>query len=252
MGFTFLLFIAFLSVAHAISGPKVTSATVGRPVTITCRFDPYYSNHQKYWCRGYNRATCHVLVQTHGPMMKSHDGKIKISADNKNGQLTVQMDQLTTNDKGWYWCGIERHHLLDYLSPTELKVTEGQKLFPSDKERLRLFIILGIIFGTLAMMLLGLVILVIKKIRKHKDNDNREKESTIENSIPKSNSVLSKELAEGVTYATVTILPSDRPQEDAPTYDNVKPSNSQEAIKPSVIETPASEPMEYSTIVFKK
>ncbi|XP_067863717.1 CMRF35-like molecule 1 [Heptranchias perlo] len=253
MGFTLLLSIAFLSVTHAaISGPKEKIGTMGSSVKIICKFDKYYSNYQKYWCRGYYQRSCTILVQTQGAQKKSHDSRIKIAADNDKGELTVSMEGLTTNDRGWYWCGIEKRHLLDILSPVELKVTEAQNLLPSDKERLRLFIILGLIFGILSMMLLGLVILVIKKIRKHKNNDNREKESTIENSIPKSNSVLSRDLEEGVTYATVTIQPSDRPQEDSATSNNVKPSKSQEAIKPSVTEPPASEPTEYSTVVFKK
>ncbi|XP_067913701.1 polymeric immunoglobulin receptor-like [Heterodontus francisci] len=278
MGFILLLSIAFLSVTHAaISGPKVKSATEGKSVDITCKFDTYYKSYQKYWCRGYYRRSCTVLVQTQGAERKSHDDRIKIKADNVKGILTVHMERLTTNDKGWYWCGIEIPHLLDELSPTELKVTKDQNLFPKDKERLRLFLTLGLIFGVLTVMLLGLVILVIKKIRKHKGNapgedlngcgvefkgmqsikgmsqhNYKEKESTIENSIPKSNSVLSRELEEGVTYATVTIQPSDHAQEDSATSDNVKPSNSQEKIKPSVTTPPASEPTEYSTVVFKK
>ncbi|XP_051891005.1 CMRF35-like molecule 1 isoform X1 [Pristis pectinata] len=277
MALTLLLSVAFLSVTHAdISGPNVKTGTVGRQVEIICRFNTFFSNYQKYWCKGYYRRSCAILVQTQGPEMKSGDGRITITADNEKGQLTIRMDRLTKNDRGWYWCGIERPHLLDPLSPVELKVHEGQKLLPSDKERLRFFIILGLVFGILTMMFLGLLVLVIKKIRKNKNDaptehmdgcrvefkgmqaiegqvtDKKERESTIENSIPKSNSVLSKEKEAGVTYATVMIQPTDHPQQDSTTYDNVNPSNSQEENKPPVTEPPTSEPIEYSTIVFKK
>ncbi|XP_072419283.1 polymeric immunoglobulin receptor-like [Chiloscyllium punctatum] len=252
MSFTFLLSIVFLSVTHAsISGPGDKSGHVGASVTIQCRFDTYFRNYQKYWCKGYYKRSCTVLVQTNGPEKKSHDGRIKITADNAKGQLTVHMDQITKSDKGWYWCGIDRPNLLDPLTPIQLKVLEGRKDYTKDKERLRLFLTLGIIFGILMVMFLGLVILIVKKIRKYKADDNREKETTIENSIPKSNSVLSKELEEGVTYATVTIQPNNHPQEDSAAHEKVRTSNSQEAIKPAVAEPPASEPIEYSTIVFK-
>ncbi|XP_048468159.1 CMRF35-like molecule 1 [Rhincodon typus] len=253
MSITFLLPIVFLSVTHAsISGPEEKAAQTGGSVKIECRYDTYFSNYQKYWCKGYYRRNCNVLVQTNGPERKSHDGRIKITADNAKGQLTIQMSQITENDKGWYWCGIERPHLLDSMSPIQLKVHESRKGYTKDKERLRLFLTLGIIFGILTVMFLGLVILAVKKIRKHKDDDSREKESTIENSIPKSNSVLSKELEEGVTYAAVMIQPNNHPQDDSAALEKLRTSNSQEAIKPAVAEPPASEPTEYSTVVFKK
>ncbi|GCC16449.1 hypothetical protein chiPu_0020301 [Chiloscyllium punctatum] len=214
MSFTFLLSIVFLSVTHAsISGPGDKSGHVGASVTIQCRFDTYFRNYQKYWCKGYYKRSCTVLVQTNGPEKKSHDGRIKITADNAKGQLTVHMDQITKSDKGWYWCGIDRPNLLDPLTPIQLKVLEGRKDYTKDKERLRLFLTLGIIFGIL---------------------------------------MLSKELEEGVTYATVTIQPNNHPQEDSAAHEKVRTSNSQEAIKPAVAEPPASEPIEYSTIVFKK
>ncbi|XP_038675541.1 polymeric immunoglobulin receptor-like [Scyliorhinus canicula] len=253
MGFTLLLSVACLSVTYAsITGPSRTVATERESVQFKCNFDTYYQGHQKYWCKGYYRRSCTILVQTQGKEMKSQDGRVKIKADNKKGELTVEMEQLNQSDNGWYWCGIEINHALDLLSPTELKVNQAPKSLTKNKERLSLFLTLGIIFGILAVMILGLVILVIRKIRKHKYDDNREKESTIENSVPKSNSVLSRELEEGVTYATVTIQPNNHPQEHTAACDNVKPSNSQEAIKPTVIEAPASEPTEYSTVVFKK
>ncbi|XP_041050571.1 CMRF35-like molecule 1 [Carcharodon carcharias] len=253
MGFTLLLSVAFLSVTHAsINGPSSKDATVGESFELICNFDTSYHDYQKYWCRGYYQRSCNILVQTQGSERKSQDGRIKVRADNAKGELRVYMEQITENDKGWYWCGIARHHNLDLLSPIKLNVVQAPKSLTMDKERLRLFLTLGLIFGILTVMLLALVILVINKIRKHKYNDNREKESTIENSIPKSNSVLSRVLEGGVTYATVTIQPINHPQEDSATYNNVKPSNSQEAIKPSVTEHPASEPTEYSTVVFKK
>ncbi|XP_069798193.1 CMRF35-like molecule 1 isoform X2 [Narcine bancroftii] len=274
---TLLLSIAFLSVVHAdITGPSMKIGTVADKVEIICKFNKYFRNHEKYWCKGYYRRSCVILVQTRGPQMKTRDGRITIDANNKNGELTIKMHKLTKNDRGWYWCGIERHHLLDPLSPVELRVHEGQKLLPSDKERLRFFVILGLVFGILTMMSLGLLVLVIKKIRKHRNkgliepgegckvefkekqeveeqgSDTQEREPTLENSIPKSNSTLSKEKEAGVTYASVMIQPGDNPQEDSCMYANVNPSNSQDKNKPPITDPPTSEPIEYSTIAFKK
>ncbi|XP_078277144.1 uncharacterized protein LOC144605588 [Rhinoraja longicauda] len=277
MGLTLLLSVVFLSVTHAdINGPGVATGTVGGRVEITCKFHTSFSGYQKYWCKGYYPRTCVVLVQTQGPETKSGDGRIRITADNKKGELKIQMEGLRNGDKGWYWCGIERSHLLDPLHPVELKVREGQKLLPSDKERLRFFLILGLVFGILTIMFFGLLFLVIRKIRNHKNNgsservdgckvefkgmqeiegeatDKKEGDSTIGNSVPKSNSMLAKEMEAAVTYATVAIQQSDNRQGDSATYDNVNPSKIQEENKPSVTEPPNSEPIEYSTIAFKK
>ncbi|XP_072134935.1 uncharacterized protein [Mobula birostris] len=252
MGMTLLLLVTFLSVTYAdITGPSAKTGTVGNEVEIDCKFNPFFRSYQKYWCKGYYRRTCTVLVQTQGPEMKSGDGRITIAANNKKGELTIRIERLRKSDEGWYWCGIDKPHLLDPLSAVELKIREVQKLLPSDKQRLRLFIILGLVFGILTMVFLGLLVLVMKKVRKQKNKD-KEKESAAENSIPKSNSALSKEKEAGVTYATVAIRPTGHPQEDSATYDNVNPSSSPEENKPSVIEPPASEPIEYSTIAFKK
>ncbi|XP_072419284.1 CMRF35-like molecule 5 [Chiloscyllium punctatum] len=136
MGFTFLLSIVFLSVTHAsISGSEEKTGNVRESVTIQCRFDTYFRNYQKCWCKGYYKRSCTVLVQTNGPEKKSHDGRIRITADNAKGQLTVHMDQITKSDKGWYWCGIDRPNLLDPLTPIRLKVLEGEKIILNDKER---------------------------------------------------------------------------------------------------------------------
>ncbi|XP_072134934.1 CMRF35-like molecule 1 isoform X1 [Mobula birostris] len=276
MGMTLLLLVTFLSVTYAdITGPSAKTGTVGNEVEIDCKFNPFFRSYQKYWCKGYYRRTCTVLVQTQGPEMKSGDGRITIAANNKKGELTIRIERLRKSDEGWYWCGIDKPHLLDPLSAVELKIREVQKLLPSDKQRLRLFIILGLVFGILTMVFLGLLVLVMKKVRKQKNKalnehmdgckvefkgkqaiegqeTDKEKESAAENSIPKSNSALSKEKEAGVTYATVAIRPTGHPQEDSATYDNVNPSSSPEENKPSVIEPPASEPIEYSTIAFKK
>lgn len=56
----------------------------------------------------------------------------------------------------------------------------------------------------------------------------------------------------GVTYATVAIKQSNNHQEDSTMYDNVNPPKVQEEKKPPVTEPPNAEPLEYSTIAFKK
>lgn len=277
MGLTLLLSVVFLSVTHAdINGPSVATGIVGGVVEITCEFNKHFSSEQKYWCKGYYRRSCVILVQTQGLVRKSRDGRITITADNNKGELKIRMEGLTNADKGWYWCGIERYHLLDPLYPVELNVREAQALLPSDKERLRFFLIIGLVFGILTIMFIGLLFLVIRKIRKNKNNgaservdgckvefkgmqeiegegtDKKEGDSTIENSVPKSNSMLAKEMEAGVTYATVAIQQSNNHQEDSTMYDNVNPPKVQEEKKPPVTEPPNAEPLEYSTIAFKK
>ncbi|XP_067863719.1 CMRF35-like molecule 7 [Heptranchias perlo] len=131
MDFAFLLFMISLSVTRAtITGPDAVNGSVGQSVHITCTYDTYYSNYQKYWCRGHAWEACTVLIQTQGPRKVNSDGRITATADNEAGEFSVTMERLTVNDQGWYWCGIERY-FLDLLSPVKLKVNEADKLLPS-------------------------------------------------------------------------------------------------------------------------
>ncbi|XP_078098259.1 CMRF35-like molecule 2 [Mustelus asterias] len=138
MDFSFhFLVISFAVVWAASNGPDAVNGTVGQSVHIKCRYDKYYSNYQKYWCKGDDQEDCAIVVQTHGPKKTSTDGRITIVADDEAGEFTVTMEQLTQSDEGLYWCGIERL-LWDLQSPVELKINEGPKVLlaisPSDKE----------------------------------------------------------------------------------------------------------------------
>ncbi|XP_067913491.1 CMRF35-like molecule 7 [Heterodontus francisci] len=130
MDFAFHLFMISSVTCAALDGPDIVNGSVGQSVHITCTYNKFYSNFQKYWCRGDNWEDCTILVRTQGPRKTNSDGRITIAADNEAGKFSVTMNQLTKNDQGLYWCGIERF-LSDILSPVELKVNEGYKLLPS-------------------------------------------------------------------------------------------------------------------------
>uniref|UniRef100_A0A8C4XBZ8 Immunoglobulin V-set domain-containing protein n=1 Tax=Erpetoichthys calabaricus TaxID=27687 RepID=A0A8C4XBZ8_ERPCA len=80
----------------------------------------YYINNRKYWCKGYYRNYCTIIAST-----TTETKNIKVD-DNKNGQITVTLKDLSTGDSGDYWCGIEIFYTSDDMHYTRLEVNEGE------------------------------------------------------------------------------------------------------------------------------
>ncbi|XP_048408965.1 CMRF35-like molecule 2 [Stegostoma tigrinum] len=141
MDFAFHLFMISFSVSGAIlTGPAVINGSVGQSITIRCKYNKYYRNYPKYWCKGDNREDCVILIETQGPRKTNPGGRITITVDDDAGEFFVTMERLTKNDQGLYWCGVARF-LWDLLHPVELNVAEGTKIplagSPLEEEILR-------------------------------------------------------------------------------------------------------------------
>ncbi|XP_041103248.1 CMRF35-like molecule 7 [Polyodon spathula] len=106
----YFLFLATLSgccslvVQSAINKP--VSGSVGRSVSIQCRYHLYYRDYVKYLCKGSNWLTCKSIKSTADP--KREGDKVSLSDDRTKGVFTVIVRRLEKKDKGWYWCAIEK------------------------------------------------------------------------------------------------------------------------------------------------
>uniref|UniRef100_A0A8C9W9Y0 Immunoglobulin domain-containing protein n=1 Tax=Scleropages formosus TaxID=113540 RepID=A0A8C9W9Y0_SCLFO len=72
-------------------------------LTIECSYDKSYKNKDKYWCKGRRFWDCTILEDTRS---SKNNHRISIS-DDKKKTYSVTMNDLTENDNGTYWCGIE-------------------------------------------------------------------------------------------------------------------------------------------------
>ncbi|KAI2667938.1 Dolichyl-diphosphooligosaccharide--protein glycosyltransferase subunit DAD1 [Labeo rohita] len=98
-----------------LPGSHCTVSTVGDlavleggSVTVPCHYNPQYISHVKYWCQGRMREFCTSLARTDEPESAPNaKGRVTIADDPTQHVFTVSMRNLTEDDSGWYWCGVE-------------------------------------------------------------------------------------------------------------------------------------------------
>ncbi|XP_033899211.1 CMRF35-like molecule 8 isoform X1 [Acipenser ruthenus] len=97
--------------------------TVGGSLTIVCRYDRgKYVFFKKYWCHGESRNWCDTLIDTDGSVKTNYNGRISIW-DNRRGLLSIEMKQLSLEDTGTYWCGIDKPYA-DIMCAIHVKIVE--------------------------------------------------------------------------------------------------------------------------------
>uniref|UniRef100_A0AAZ3NWB0 Ig-like domain-containing protein n=1 Tax=Oncorhynchus tshawytscha TaxID=74940 RepID=A0AAZ3NWB0_ONCTS len=107
----------------------VTTQRILRPgrgtITFPCRYDQYYINHVKYWCKGLGWDVCLYVVRTDHP---KSSGKTSISDDINKRIFTVTITDLVSRDSNTYRCVVEINRGTDimiqrfYLSVTPGKI----------------------------------------------------------------------------------------------------------------------------------
>ncbi|XP_069460133.1 CMRF35-like molecule 1 [Ambystoma mexicanum] len=85
------------------------SGTEGGALTVHCRYSKRLIGYRQYWCRGAERQSCSVLVQSTGSQKEVKRGRLSIKDDHKARIFTVTTRGLTLGDSGLYWCGTERY-----------------------------------------------------------------------------------------------------------------------------------------------
>ncbi|XP_029427778.1 polymeric immunoglobulin receptor-like [Rhinatrema bivittatum] len=83
--------------------PEEVRGVVGGSLSLQCQYERGYDINRKYWCRGEEWSSCHILAETES---EAKD-RISITENFTAHTFTVTMDQLTKADSGKYWCGIE-------------------------------------------------------------------------------------------------------------------------------------------------
>ncbi|XP_066217984.1 polymeric immunoglobulin receptor [Saccopteryx leptura] len=107
--------------------PSVVKGVVGGSVTMLCPYKPKDRNSLKYWCRWDKQTgTCSQLVSNERLVThkEEYEGRLALYEEPGNGTYTVMLNQLTTQDAGFYWCltnGDAR-----WWSTVELQIVEGE------------------------------------------------------------------------------------------------------------------------------
>uniref|UniRef100_A0A8C9RQ39 Immunoglobulin domain-containing protein n=1 Tax=Scleropages formosus TaxID=113540 RepID=A0A8C9RQ39_SCLFO len=83
---------------HKVLGQK------GASITVPCHYDPKYKDNTKYWCRGYQWATCLVMARS---TSTQSGGKVSIRDESSQQLFIVTMRNLTERDTNKYWCAVK-------------------------------------------------------------------------------------------------------------------------------------------------
>uniref|UniRef100_A0A452VNG5 Polymeric immunoglobulin receptor n=1 Tax=Ursus maritimus TaxID=29073 RepID=A0A452VNG5_URSMA len=105
---------------------SVVKGVVGGSVAVLCPYNPKEANSLKYWCRWADtqNGRCQPLVESDGLVKEQYEGRLTLHEEPGNGTYTVILNQLTTEDAGFYWCltnGDTR-----WRSTVELKIVDGE------------------------------------------------------------------------------------------------------------------------------
>ncbi|CAI5765964.1 CMRF35-like molecule 1 isoform X1 [Podarcis lilfordi] len=104
-----------------LTGPKALSGFLGRSLSVRCRYDAGFRKYVKYWCKGSSWSSCEIVVRTTGSEEERTASRLFIKDNHSRLEFTVRLENLTQEDAGIYWCGIERAGS-DYGFPVNITV----------------------------------------------------------------------------------------------------------------------------------
>ncbi|XP_006834271.1 PREDICTED: polymeric immunoglobulin receptor [Chrysochloris asiatica] len=106
--------------------PSVVKGVAGGSVAVFCSYNPKDRSSLKYWCRWKKsqNGACQLLVESQGLVDNQYQGRLALFEEPGNGTYTVILNQLTTQDAGFYWCMTSGD--IRWRSTTELKIIEGK------------------------------------------------------------------------------------------------------------------------------
>ncbi|XP_003279296.1 CMRF35-like molecule 8 [Nomascus leucogenys] len=100
----------------ALSGPSTVAGPVGGSLSVQCRYEQEHETLNKYWCRPPQILRCNKIVETKGPA-GTRKGRVSIRDSPANLSFTVTLENLTEEDAGTYWCGVDTPWLRDFHDP---------------------------------------------------------------------------------------------------------------------------------------
>ncbi|XP_037664702.1 CMRF35-like molecule 8 [Choloepus didactylus] len=91
----------------ALSGPSTVTGTVGGSLSVQCHYEEESKTLNKYWCRKRLLVPCTKIVETEKSEREVRSGRVSIRDRPANLTFTVTVRDLTMEDEGEYWCGMD-------------------------------------------------------------------------------------------------------------------------------------------------
>ncbi|XP_031455072.1 LOW QUALITY PROTEIN: uncharacterized protein LOC116232672 [Phasianus colchicus] len=120
-----------LPVCQALVVPKEVSGQEGETLSLRCWYARGYEGYNKYWCRGAARGSCRKVVETAGREVPRRHGRISITDNHIFCVVLLTVEELSMEDAGSYWCGVERAGR-DIMEPVTVRVRPAPSPEPSN------------------------------------------------------------------------------------------------------------------------
>ncbi|KGL86115.1 CMRF35-like molecule 1, partial [Charadrius vociferus] len=114
-----------LPVCQALVVPREVSSRTGETLSIRCWYPRGYEGYNKYWCQGDSRDSCHKVVETKGREVPWQHGRVSIEDNHVFCVVLLTVKDVSKEDAGNYWCGIERTGR-DLMEPVTVRVVPGK------------------------------------------------------------------------------------------------------------------------------
>ncbi|KAL0594838.1 CMRF35-like molecule 6 [Plecturocebus cupreus] len=113
------LLLLLVPCCFAVSGPGTVAGPVGGSLSVQCGYEEEHRTLHKYWCRAPWTWTiqCAKIVETKGSAGKVRNGRVSIRDRPADLSFTVTLENLTEDDAGTYWCGVDTPWLRDLHDP---------------------------------------------------------------------------------------------------------------------------------------
>ncbi|XP_012309199.2 CMRF35-like molecule 6 [Aotus nancymaae] len=90
-----------------LSGPLTVAGPLGGSLSVHCEYEEKHRPLNKYWCRALWTIPCDKIVETRESAGKVRNGRVSIRDHPANLSFTVTLENLTEDDAGAYWCGVD-------------------------------------------------------------------------------------------------------------------------------------------------
>uniref|UniRef100_A0A3Q1HTZ4 Immunoglobulin V-set domain-containing protein n=1 Tax=Acanthochromis polyacanthus TaxID=80966 RepID=A0A3Q1HTZ4_9TELE len=150
--------IVSISVVLLLSFDHVFALLTGENFTYWCSYKDIGSDvfYAKFICKGEDPSECKVVATTKEPHLNPRFSMFDDKAENN---ITINITEVTTNDTGTYWCGVQK------FDPED-KVQFVQKFFMNDGFQ---FICAVISFVAVLLLMLLLFVALLIFIYKRKN-----------------------------------------------------------------------------------
>uniref|UniRef100_M3YRY2 Immunoglobulin domain-containing protein n=1 Tax=Mustela putorius furo TaxID=9669 RepID=M3YRY2_MUSPF len=111
----------------SLHGPPSVTGTVGGSQSVQCQYEEKFRETPKYWCK----IPCvRRTLKTEGADIEGRKDRVSIRDHPVNLTFTVTLENLTEDDAGTYWCGIDTSgkpgYFFDRTFQVVLSVTPGE------------------------------------------------------------------------------------------------------------------------------